>query len=467
MALTTHPSRRVAKFGGTSMADANAIRRSASIAIERNADLVVVSATAGTTNTLIEISRLAVSGQWPNAKSHLDAMRERHEHVASELNCPNDTREELRQLLIEADTIAHGIFLLRECSPRAYDRLLSIGERMSSLLCAAALREIAGARPVENVDVRRVLRTDDQFGKAMPLTDEIPKLSASIFPHLGQTIYVTQGFVGGTESGETTTLGRGGSDFSATLLGAAIGASVVEIWTDVAGIATTDPRLCPDARPIAEMTFQEAAELAAFGAKVLHPTTLAPAIRAGIEVFVGSSFEPEQPGTWIRTKTVDSPLVRAMTLKKDQSLLTLTTPRMSHVHGFLYSIFKIFNDHKISVDSITTSEISVALTVDDATLLNKSLFTELNRFAELRVEEHLTLVSLIGNNINHTPGLGRMIFDTLAPDHESSINVRMICLGASKHNFCFLVNENEAPEAVRRLHRTFIESKLPRKAVVS
>lgn len=456
----------VAKFGGTSMSNAEAMKRSSSIALKRGAQVVVVSATSGTTNHLIAISKAAVAGNKTEVDQLLSQMKERHRQIAFELNASEQVFNEVGALMDEAHTMAHGMLLLRECSLRAYDRLLSIGERVSSVLCSEAMRSVVQENKADKrvvcFDVRKIMLTDDNFGKADPQIDGISSLCQK---HLmdakyGNAVFVTQGFIGATESGETTTLGRGGSDYSATLIGEGIKADIVEIWTDVAGIATTDPRLTKAARPIKEITFKEAAELAVFGAKVLHPTTLAPAMRQGIEVFVGSSYEPDAEGTWIRSNTDSAPLIRAMAIKKDQSLLTLSTPKMLHGHGFLFNIFRIFNQHKISVDSITTSEISVALTVDDSTLLNKALFTELSQFADLKIEENLTLVSLIGNNINHTPGLGRLVFEALAPDspEEKHINVRMICLGASKHNFCFLVDENDAAEAISRLHKTFIEN---------
>ena len=209
----------------------------------------------------------------------------------------------------------------------------------------------------------------------------------------------------------TTTLGRGGSDYSAAILAEGIHAAILEIWTDVAGIATTDPRLCEKARPIDEISFKEASELATFGAKILHPATLLPAIRKNIPVFVGSSFDLKAGGTWVRKEVSQTPLIRAMALRKKQVLVTLSTPEMLHAHGFLFRLFEIFNDHKVSIDAITTSEISVSVTLDDSALLNKKLITDLSKFADVQVEENLGLISLIGNNINHTPGLARRIFD--------------------------------------------------------
>ena len=433
------------------MADAVAMKRSAGVAKTHKANLVTVSATSGTTNKLIKLTDLAVSSDWESCEEIITNIKEKHLEIAKELEISDLTY--LNDLLNEVETLSRGMFLLRDCSKKAFDAIQSLGERMSSALFSRALEITWADRKVKNFDVRKVMRTDDQFGKATPLIEEIKSLCDT---HLmdckyDQLTYVTQGFIGQTECGQTTTLGRGGSDYSAALLAEGIGADILQIWTDVAGIATTDPRIVPSAKLMNEITFSEAAELATFGAKILHPTTLTPALRKGISVYVGSSYEADAPGTWIKKSCEDAPLIRAMAIRKDQSLLTLSTPKMLHTHGFLYEIFKIFNTHKVSVDSITTSEISVALTVDDSTLLNKKLLHELEALASLKVEEKLSLVSLIGNNINHTCGLANQVFKALG-----DINVRMICLGASKHNFCFLVDETKASDAVAKLHEHFI-----------
>jgi len=443
----------VAKFGGSSMADASAMLRSAKVAKQHKANLVVVSATYGTTNDLLALSSKALDGDWDACLPYIETLRSRHQSIADDLEVESDVRNDMEGLLLEVETLAKGICLLKDCSSKALDSLQSLGERLSSTLFVKAMNSESIKSNVEFLDVRTVLRTDDQFGKAIPQIEEIEKLCLeNLKPCLsGEKILVTQGFIGSTEDGLTTTLGRGGSDYSAALLAEGIGADILQIWTDVAGIATTDPRIVPEASLIGEISFQEAAELAAFGAKILHPTTLTPALRKNIKVFVGSSYEADKKGTWIVKDCETMPLIRAMAAKKGQSLLTLSTPKMLHAHGFLYEIFKIFNDHKVSVDSITTSEISVSLTVDDGTLVNKKLIQDLSALATVKIEENLALVSLIGNNINHTPGLASDIFSALG-----DINVRMICLGASKHNFCVLVSEELANEAIKRLHKNFI-----------
>ena len=442
----------VSKFGGTSMGDAACMRRAAEVSYKQNSYLVVVSATSGTTNQLIELGTKAQGSAWTESEILLLKIKDRHLKIAQDLGVSSSP--ELANLFEEMTSIARGIHLLRDCSPRALDALVSFGERMSSVLFEQAMKQTLKAhgdkRQVHWLDVRDVLVTDDQFGKARPQTQRISlKAEELILKHSSsENMFVTQGYIGRTEEGLTTTLGRGGSDYSAAILAEAVGADILEIWTDVAGIATTDPRLVPEARSIEEISFKEASELATFGAKILHPATLEPAMRRNIPVFVGSSFDSGQKGTWIRKEVKSGPLFRALALRKKQVLVTLSTPDMLHSHGFLFNIFKVFNENQVSIDAITTSEISVSLTLDDSTLLNKKLIQELSVFADVQIEENLSLVSIIGNNINHTPGLAKKIFDAI-----SDVNVRMICLGASKHNFCFLVKDEQGPEVIQKLHR--------------
>lgn len=449
----------VSKFGGTSMGDASCMLRSADVSFQRKSNIVVVSATSGTTNDLIKLGEVAEQGLLTETESLLKKITEKHHAIARELSADAITLQNLNQLLAEMDSIARGIYLLRDCSNKAKDVLMSLGERMSSVLFTVAMQTVYAqnkiSTPVKLLDVRTVLKTDDQFGKARPLTETIIELCQQNLAdcRTNKAVYVTQGFVGQTLAGATTTLGRGGSDYSAAILAEGIKADTLEIWTDVAGVATTDPRICPEAVVIDEISFKEMSELATFGAKVLHPATLLPAIRSHIPVLVASSFEPQKPGTWVRKEVGASPLIRAMALRKKQTLVTVSTPEMLQTHGFLYKIFKIFNDHKISIDAITTSEISVSVTLDNVDLQkNKELIEELSAVAEVSVESDLCLVSLIGNNINHTPGLAKRIFEAIA-----DINVRMICYGASKHNFCFLVNEDRGTDVIQKLHRQFIQ----------
>ena len=323
---------------------------------------------------------------------------------------------------------------------------------MSSLLFSQALKTLKPDRDVRYFDIRQVMITDERHTMAAPRTDLIKARCQELLPLDASVLYVTQGFIGRTQSGDTTTLGRGGSDYSASLIGEAIGASVIEIWTDVAGIATTDPRICPRAISIGSITYSEASEMAQYGAKVLHPTTLAPAIRGGIPVFVGSSIESDKPGTWITSSTENMPTIRAITKRSEQTLLVIKTPEMLNAYGFLEKIFHVFREHQVSVDSVTTSEISVAVTVSAKTVKNKALMHDLAELGTIKTEQSYSLISLIGSGIHEATGVGQQIFTAIG-----NINVRMICLGASNYNFNFLVKDADADEAIRRLHKHFIE----------
>ena len=439
------------------MGDAACMLRSAEISFKRKSNIVVVSATSGTTNDLLKLGEVAELGDLAQTELLVKKIAGKHQAIAKELGCDKSVLIELEKLVSEMDSIGKGIYLLRDCSNKAKDVLVSLGERMSSLLFSVALQTVFSqhkhSAKAELLDVRTVLKTDDHFGKARPLTETIIKLCSELLNDCktGKVVYATQGFIGQTLAGATTTLGRGGSDYSAAILAEGVGADTLEIWTDVAGVATTDPRICPQAVVIDEISFKEMSELATFGAKVLHPATLLPAIRSQIPVLVASSFAPDEPGTWVRREVKNSPLIRAMALRKKQTMVTVSTPEMLNTHGFLFQIFKIFNDHKVSIDAITTSEISVSVTLDNGGVMNKVLLEELSKVAEVQVEGDLSLVSLIGNNINHTPGLAKKIFDAI-----SDINVRMICYGASRHNFCFLVEDGKGTEVIQKLHKQFI-----------
>lgn len=439
------------------MSDANTMALCARVVYQRKSSVVVVSATSGTTNLLLELGQKSAHGDNLSAAALLDKISIRHLTIARELNLSDERHQQLHTLLEELRELSQGIRLLKDASDRNLDSLVSLGERLSSVLFSEALEKEFKKQnshlKVEYCDARLIIRTDDRFGRAQPLISEIERACAKLLPKLQSTVFVTQGFIGSTLSGQTTTLGRGGSDFSAALFAEGLKAATLEIWTDVPGIATTDPRIVPQAHMIPEISFTEASELATFGAKVLHPATLLPAIRQNIPVFVGSSFEPEKPGTWVRKTSETAPLVRALAMRKNQKLVTLTTPQMWQTHGFLFQIFKVFNDHKISVDAITTSEISVSLTLDSTQNLSETTIQELSQFAEVQIETGLSLVSMIGNHINFTPGLAERTFSLL-----KDMNIRMICQGASRHNFCFLLDENKATEALKKLHYHFIET---------
>ncbi|ESE39624.1 lysine-sensitive aspartokinase 3 [Shewanella decolorationis] len=445
----------VAKFGGTSVADYGAMNRCADIVLGNpDCRLVVVSASSGVTNLLVELTQESMNDD--GRLQRLKQIAQIQYAILDKLGRPNDVAAALDKLLSRMAVLSEALASQR--SKATMDELLSLGEQCSSALFAAVLRE-KGANS-SAFDVRRVLRTDSHFGRAEPQVEQIASLSREhLLPLLSEQVIVTQGFIGSDEAGQTTTLGRGGSDYSAALLAEALKASAVEIWTDVAGIYTTDPRLAPNAHPIAEISFNEAAEMATFGAKVLHPATILPAVRQQIQVFVGSSKEPEKGGTWIRHQVEDAPVFRAVALRRDQTLLNLHSLQMLHAQGFLAETFATLARHKISVDLITTSEVNVSLTLDktgsDSSgqgLLSEALLQELSQHCRVRVEDGLALVAIIGNRIATTAGICRRVFEVLEPH-----NVRMICQGASPHNLCVLVAESEAAKVVKALHENLFE----------
>ncbi len=437
----------VAKFGGTSVADFPAMSRCADIVLADPAiRLVVVSASSGVTNLLVAMTKETA----PEARFEHYAGVERITYaVLEKLQQQSAVGTVIEQLLLELKTL---LSRPAEFTDAEKDLVQSFGERLSSVLFAQVLAE-RGA-PVSSFDVRQVMRTDSRFGKGEPQVEQISALTKQyLTPLLSSQIIVTQGFIGADQLQQTTTLGRGGSDYSAAILGEAIGAKVVQIWTDVVGIFTTDPRLTADARCIPEISFDEAAEMATFGAKVLHPATLIPAMRQNIPVFVGSSREPQAGGTWISKQVDARPSYRAIALRKNQTLITVKSPAMLHAAGFLTRVFAILSEHQISVDLVTTSEISVALTLDDApgsafgTAIEPAL-AALKEFSEVTVEQGLSLVAVIGNHLHSTRGITGSLFQAL-----EKINMRLICHGASRHNLCFLVQDGEAAGVVKELHQ--------------
>ena len=444
----------VAKFGGTSVADYDAMNRSADVVLaDPNTRLVVLSASAGVTNLLVSLSEgLEATERFVK----LDALRKIQFDILERLQNPNVIREEVERLLENITTLAEAASLAT--STALTDELVSHGELMSTLLFVEIMRE----RNVQAqwFDVRKVMRTSDRFGRAEPDVEALAELTnQQLAPRLADGIVITQGFIGSEAKGRTTTLGRGGSDYTAALLGEALHATRVDIWTDVPGIYTTDPRIVSAAKRIDVIAFEEAAEMATFGAKVLHPATLLPAVRSDIPVFVGSSKDPKAGGTLVCKKTENPPLFRALALRRRQTLVTLHSHNMLHSRGFLAEVFGILSRHNISVDLITTSEVSIALKLDTTgststgdTLLTQSLLIELSELCRVEVEEDLALVAIIGNKLSRACGVGKEVFGVLDP-----FSIRMICYGASSYNLCFLVPADQAEQVVQKLHQNLFE----------
>jgi aspartate kinase len=443
----------VAKFGGTSVANFEAMSRCAQI-ILNNPDirLVVVSASAGVTNLLVKLGNEVLSSN--EKESVLQQIRNIQNSILNDLGRPVKAQDVISQLIEQLAEIALHPLLIT--STKLKDELLSFGERMSSVLFAEVINKVSGQASSVAFDGRQVLKTDSSFSKAEPQLEPTRKQASSLLkPLLKTKVVITQGFIGQDNFGNTTTLGRGGSDYSAALFAEAVDAFALQIWTDVTGIYTTDPRITDKARPIKEISFDEAAEMATFGAKILHPATLIPAIRSGVKVFVGSSLEPDAGGTWISKEVDFRPAYRAVALRNEQTLLTVKSPEMLHATGFLARVFAILAKHKLSVDLITTSEISVALTIDNPANtpiagLVAACVKDLNSFCDVHVESDLALIAVVGNHVEHNDGkqggAGR-IFASLEDDQ-----LRLICHGASEHNVCFLVKQDNAKDIVRQIH---------------
>ncbi|WP_105168246.1 lysine-sensitive aspartokinase 3 [Pseudoalteromonas sp. T1lg23B] len=441
----------VAKFGGTSVADYSAMQRCAKIIKDDSqVRVVAVSASAGVTNHLVTLTQQKADEQ--QRLELVQAVLDIQDAILAELSLDADLAQGFEQTITEFKALA----MLPALSSQQCDEMLSFGERLSSYLFTQVLRNMD--IDAERFDVRKVLKTDNRFGKATPdIAATAVAAHKHLIPMLDEKVIVTQGFIGSDQYGQTTTLGRGGSDYSAALLAEAINARSVHIWTDVVGIFSTDPRLCNKATPIARLSFDEAAEMATFGAKVLHPATILPASRSGIAVFVGSSRDPQAGGTWIEKEKSNTPGIRAVTQRKNQILLTLKSPEMLLASGFLARIFTILSAYNISVDLVTTSEISVAITLDNAQNasrpeLDQACLQELSEFCHVTVENNLTLVALIGSEIQlkqHEMNLMQVLSD---------FNIRLICHGASKHNLCFLVEQSHSDHVVQSIHARLLES---------
>lgn len=444
---------KVAKFGGTSMADLDAMKCCADIICsDPDKKVIVVSATSGTTNLLTSLFE-PVSAEMK--QEIVKNIREKHLAICSGLLHSGEVEKILLEVM---DSLESLVLVQQIITPQIQDEILSHGELLSSAIFKGLLKEYDSG-DVMWFDARNVIITDQAHTRAEPDIARIAdKAEELLVPRLDSVRFVTQGFIGSTPEGVTTTLGRGGSDYSAALLAEAIHADVLEIWTDVTAVYTTDPRVVPAAKPITEISFDEAAELSVFGAKVLHPATMVPAVRKNIKVYVGSSMEPQKPGTWIMKETRSKPVIRAISLRRNQTLVTVRSPDMLHRHGFLAKLFDVLSRHKVSVDLVTTSEVSVSLTIDtdiqssERDSLNEDVLSELRTFSQVSVEKDLSLVALIGNNLHATSGLSGPVFGLL-----EDVNVRLICHGASSHNLCFLVSQNSAEKVVQVLHNRFIK----------
>jgi len=447
----------VAKFGGTSVADAEAIRRLAGIVRSRVAagPVVVVSALARVTDALLALGAAVHAGDQAAVDATLGALVERHDAAARELRGAPGA---MPAIAYDAAALRRelGAALGRMLRPAELDAVAGRGELWSSRLVSAALE--GEGLPVTWVDIRPIMVTDDRFGRATPSLTALAARARECLSPLVEAgrIPITQGFIGATPDGRPTTLGRGGSDFTAALLGAALDVERVEIWTDVNGLMTADPRIVPSARTLRAASYEEAAELATFGAKVLHPATAQPLVRAGIPIIVLNSTRPDEPGTIIEPSAElerlgDSP-VRSISWKRDITVVNVRAPRMLGAYGFLRAMFEVFERHEVVVDVLASSEISVSLTVEDRTRLD-AVVRDLDELGDVWVEHHRAIIAVVGIGMRTTPGLAARLFRAVQP-----ANVEVISQGASAINMTFVVQEQDGPGVVRRLHQEFFGS---------
>ena len=443
------------KFGGTSVEDAAAIDRVATIVKQRVPErpFVVVSALAKVTDQLLAMANAAGAGDVDKSLELCLKLRERHYTTAGELlgtGLHTDLHSELANVFDSLEQLLRGICAVGELTPRTSDHVASFGERLSSMIITPAF--VARGLRASLVDARQIIVTDAQHMRAVPQVDEINhRLEVKVQPLIAAgRVPVMGGFVGATSDGKTTTIGRGGSDFSAALVGAGLNAERIEIWTDVDGMKTTDPRICSDARRIKVISFEEAAELAYFGAKVLHPATVLPAVEKNIPVLVLNSRNPSNAGTRILAQTEPSKsLFKAIAVKSRITIIDIVSARMLMAHGFLNRVFEVFARHRCAVDVVSTSEVSVSLTVDSNEAIPQ-IAADLEDLGQVKYSGRQAIVCLVGEGIRERPGVAAQVFDAIR-----DINVRMISQGASEINLTFVIDETRVPEVVQRLHARF------------
>jgi len=444
------------KFGGTSVEDAASFERAAEI-VSRERDrqpVVVVSAMSRFTDALLRSTRAAEAGELEKANDTVATQLARHLEIAELFN--GDERDSLISNIqlarIEIARLLTALVAKSGNRLALVDEVLSYGEQLSSLLLAGVLRRRGVVS--KQVDARRCVITNDEYGCAAPLAEETAWSSRNVLaPFLEHGIVpVLGGFMGATVMGQTTTIGRGGSDYTAALVGAAIDAEEIQIWTDVCGVLTADPRIVPEARTIPRLSFSEAAELAYFGAKVLHPKTIQPAVEKNIPVRICNSRLPQAADTVVCASSETArQTVKAIAHKTGVTTVQVSSARMLGAYGFLRALFEVFDRHRTIVDVVTTSEVSVSLSIDDTSTL-PAIVQELSQLGTVSVEKDRAIVCIVGEGLRGTPGIAARVFNTI-----SDINVSLISQGASSINLTFAVDQSHVQETVMRLHECFFE----------
>ncbi len=443
----------VLKFGGTSVQNSEWIDKAIDIAEKqiKSAPLMISSAMGKTTDRLVEIADFAAGKNKDGIINNIENLKKSHLETAEAFLTGDNLKkasETINEMFEQLYSLARGLFLLQECTLKSRDTLLSFGERLSTALIYH--RAVERGIRAELLDSRDIIKTDDNYSAAVPifpLTDNI--IREMVKPESDKLI-IAQGFISSTESGSTTTLGRGGSDYTATIYGSALNAEEVQIWTDVDGILTTDPRLVKGAKTMTTISYIEAAELAFFGAKVVHPSTIQPAVEKRIPVVVKNTRNPDAPGTRIIKDAASSGLT-GIAGKKNITLINITSSRMLNAYGFLSRIFSIFNKYQTPVDLISTSEVSVSMTIEDTKNLN-SIKSELEMIGKTTVESGCGIICLVGKNIWKDSSLISRIFATLSP-----AVIKMISLGSSDVNLSMVLDQNEIDNTIINLHKEFFE----------
>ena len=448
----------VQKFGGTSVADPAAIRRLIDIVrTARSRDgrgpAVVVSAMSGVTDALLAVAAAAGSSRQDEALARVEQLKQRHLAAAADL-VPGAEQASLAQYIAEAfdqlSAIVRALAVLREVSPRTLDVVAAMGELLSSHVVAAALRE-AGI-PADWIDARRAIVTNDDHTRAAPLMRETTAaMRAAVLPALDAgRVPVLGGFVGATADGHTTTLGRGGSDYSGALVGAGVDAAEIQIWTDVDGMLTADPRVIAAPRLVSRLSFAEAAELAYFGAKVLHPSTILPAVERDIPVRILNSMRPDGTGTLITAApSLDGSPLTGLASKRGVTVIDITSTRMLMAHGFLRQVFEVFERFRTAVDVVTTSEVSVSVTVDDRRYVD-AIMQELSAFAEVSSDTDMALLCAVGDRLRDEPGIAARVVAVL-----EEVPLKMISQAASRRNITVVLRQSDLAHAMQRLHEEF------------
>lgn len=445
------------KFGGTSVANCEAITRTISIVGDRLAQkpVVVVSALSKVTDLLYRITDCAGARDREAADGYIDDLAARHTELAKELLKDSGSCDEacakVEEICRELRDFVGAVCSLGELTDRSRARIISRGEWLSSTIICYAMN--ARGIVTRFVDARRMIVTSDCYMKGEPdmaaIAARVPEIAAEAYS--GADAVITQGFIAATAKGETTVLGRGGSDYSASLIGMALDAERIEIWTDVDGVRTADPRIVPDTKSISRISFEEAAEMAHFGAKVLHPMTIEPAVMKNIPVYVLNSMNPAGEGTAILQSDRIEDGVKSVSYKENILLLNIFSTKMINVSGFLQKVFAIFSQYKVSVDLISTSEANISLTMDGNQDIDE-VVKALSEFAEVDVDRDKAQISVIGKNIVNLRGLLKQTMASL-----KDCNVYMISQGASFVNISFVVDRSSMKDAVREVHKYLFE----------